>query len=563
MNGVSIRLALAQTDPTVGDLVANAADIVARIEVAVDIGADVIVFPELAISGYPPEDLLIRPHFIKQCKEALLQIAEATTGVTAIVGVPLVGDDGTLKNVAAILHDGKWVGTVEKTELPNYGVFDERRYFTPGKSGPIIQIGDANIGVTVCEDIWVNNTLIDDLAARGANLFINISASPFRTGVLDERIEIVSRLASKTGTHFVYVNLVGGQDELVFDGGSFICDGNGDITDQALRFTTDLHVTDVPYDRMQKVTEGATLVLRETREHGPATSTPKKRKADNETEIVYRALTLGVRDYARKNGFHGVVIALSGGIDSALTAVIAADALGPEKVHLVTMPSPYSSKGSVDDSVALANNIGAPLSSLAIEQIMDAFTDTLAIPFANTAPGVAEENIQARIRGALVMALSNKFGWLTLTTGNKSEMAVGYATLYGDMAGGFAVIKDVFKTKVYELCRWRNKSAGYDLIPAAIIDKPPSAELRPDQKDSDSLPEYDILDPVLAAYIERDMTVDEIVELGYSRQLVLRVTAMVDRSEYKRRQGPIGVKITAKAFGRDRRLPITNRFKNV
>lgn len=562
-----IRVALAQINPTVGDIDGNLKSIISKALLAIEAEVDLVIFPEMAISGYPPEDLLLRRSFNLKCQEALHHIAGKTGGITAIVGAPIMEDD-KLFNGAAILHNGCWAGSNYKSELPNYGVFDERRYFVSGKTSQLIRLGDAVIGVTICEDIWVDNQLVRALASYGANFFVNLSASPFRLGVDAQRVSVVSKLAKETCTPFAYVNLVGGQDELVFDGGSFICDQKGAITDQGAQFNDDLIIADIgPLAKLEIIDKsgGAILDLGELtpdEERKKLSSRKLSGTAPKEAETVYKAITLGVRDYVRKNNFESVVIALSGGIDSALTASIAVDALGSDKVNVISMPSPYSSEGSVTDAKKLAENLGLELESLPIDSIMEGFDNTLKKAFADTDPGLAEENIQARIRGAIVMALSNKFGQLVLATGNKSEIAVGYCTLYGDMAGGFAVIKDVFKTKVYDLCHWRNDKAGYDLIPNEIIAKEPSAELRPDQKDSDSLPTYDKLDPILEEYIERDKTVDEIVNFGYSRSLVVKIVSMVDRNEYKRRQGPIGVKITAKAFGRDRRLPITNHFKD-
>lgn len=553
-------MALAQVNPTVGDLEGNAGLIVSNVRKASEAGADLVVFPELAVSGYPPEDLLTRPGFIRKSAAALEKIAGETAGTAVILGAP-AAVDGKVKNAAVVLSGGKVRGMVFKTELPNYGVFDERRYFVPDGDGPLVRVGPAAVGITICEDIWTENDITDRLAADGANLLVNLSGSPYRVGVLEKRREIVGGVVKRLSVPFAYCNLAGGQDELVFDGRSFIMGPDGEVIAGAGPFGEDMLIVDVPVSPLSGRFGRDVIELSPGPAEKPPIPAKSRRGTTDEDGEIYEALVLGVRDYVEKNGFRDVVIALSGGIDSALTMAVAADALGPERVHSVSMPSPYSSEGSMADAGKLVENLGAPpMISLPIKGPMEAFDKTLEEIFRGTERGVAEENIQARIRGALVMALSNKFGWLVLTTGNKSEIAVGYCTLYGDMAGGFAVIKDVFKTRVYALCRWRNRSAGREIIPRAIIEKPPSAELRPGQMDTDSLPPYERLDPILEAYIEGEKNIDEIVDLGYSRPLVSRVIRMVDKAEYKRRQGPIGVKITAKAFGRDRRHPITCRY---
>jgi NAD+ synthase (glutamine-hydrolysing) len=466
--------------------------------------------------------------------------------------------DGVV-NAAVTISGGRIICTHAKRELPNYGVFDERRYFKSGDGGPLLKISDAIVGVSVCEDIWVQNSIVDEQGKAGANLFVNLSSSPYRLGAVDERTRIASRWSTTHATPMVYCNLVGGQDELVFDGGSFVTNLHGEMVARAASFKEELLTMDIPLVSQETTLDDAREIKIEDTDK-PILDSPALTPPLNEDEEVYSALRLGLSDYVSKNGFKGVVIALSGGVDSALTTMIATDALGADMVHVVTMPSPYSSEGSISDSVKMASNLGINILNLPIGSLMDCFDNTLHDVFDNRETDVTEENIQARIRGNLVMALSNKFGWLALATGNKSEMAVGYCTLYGDMVGGFAVIKDLFKNRVYRLCRWRNHQARKDIIPSNIIDKAPSAELRPDQFDTDSLPPYDILDSILSSYIEKQMGIDEIVKLGYKRDLVLRVVTMVDRAEYKRRQGPIGVKITPKAFGRDRRLPITCGF---
>jgi NAD+ synthase (glutamine-hydrolysing) len=554
----SIRIALAQVNPKVGDLAGNAGTIITAIAAAKEAGADLIVFPELTICGYPPEDLLTRPSFIRRCAEALRRVAAATDGITALVGTPVA--EGPLFNAAAVLADGEIKAYVLKRELPNYGVFDEHRYFQPGDNGPLIRVGEALVGVSICEDIWIENDILRSQAAHGANLFVNLSGSPYRVSARQERRRIVTDIASGYRIPLAYCNLVGGQDELVFDGHSLVVAADGTIVRAGAGFGEELIVVDLPVEEAgspagRAVVDGAPVAsLKQPSIQTPAPAT------DNVDDEIYEALVLGVRDYIGKNGFSGAVVALSGGVDSALTVAIAVAALGPDRVRVVMMPSPYSSVGSIADSEKMIALLGLTSYTLPIGPIMAAFDTTLAEAFADTEPNVAEENIQARIRGALIMALSNKFGWITLTTGNKSEMAVGYATLYGDMAGGFAVIKDLFKTRVYSVCRRLNERRGKEIIPTAIIEKEPSAELRPDQKDTDSLPPYDVLDPILSAYVERNMNIDEIVNLGYSNDLVSRVVRMVDRNEYKRRQAPIGVKISVKAFGRDRRHPITCGF---
>lgn len=553
------RIALAQINPVVGDLEGNAQLIIERTAKAREAGAGLVVFPEMALCGYPPEDLLIRPRFVARCARQMEKIAQRTEEATVILGAPV--ERNGLFNAACVLAGGGVRAEIFKKELPNYGVFDERRYFTPGDGGPLIKTGPAIIGITVCEDIWVENGLVENQAARGANLLVNISASPFRLEVDKTRTGIGSRLARRHNTPLAYCNIVGGQDELVFDGRSFITGPDGNVSAFAGGFCEDLLIADVP---LREPAGRADVDVIDLGAPAVAASGPvpdqTRRPIENENEEIYQAITLGTRDYVEKNGFREVVVALSGGIDSAMTTAIAVDALGPDRVHVVAMPSPHSSEGSVKDSEKLAENLGLSMMTLPIGDIMESYDRTLAGAFAGRDKDIAEENIQARIRGALVMALSNKFGWLTLATGNKSEIAMGYCTLYGDMAGGFAVIKDVFKTRVYAMSRWRNEKAGYDLIPDAIITKEPSAELRPDQKDSDSLPPYGELDPILEAYIERDLSVEEIVASGAGRDLALRVVKAVDKNEYKRRQGPIGVKITPKAFGRDRRHPITCRY---
>jgi NAD+ synthase (glutamine-hydrolysing) len=539
------------------------------------LGADVAAFPELAVPGYPPEDLLLRPSFVDDNRRALLSLQPATRGLTAIVG--FVDRSSDLHNAAAVLHDGEWVDTYRKQRLPNYGVFDELRYFQPGRGELLLRLGRSAVGITICEDVWHPGGPFGRLALAGADLIININASPYDRRKWQRRHQMLSTRAADHGVFAAYVNMVGGQDELVFDGDSMVFDPDGELLAEAPTFQEHLLVCDIETERAfrerlhdprrrqeTRFSDPRTVRVREltpvAAETKPDLPAPCRIQHDEITE-VYHALALGTRDYVRKNGFRHVVLGLSGGIDSALVATIAVDALGAEAVNVVAMPSRYSTRASMADAEALAAALGVKLHCLPIE---DAFVATLNIlrdSFAGTEADVAEENLQARIRGNLLMALSNKFGWLVLTTGNKSELATGYSTLYGDMAGGFAVIKDVPKTMVYKLARWRNERPGGPVIPESTLNKPPSAELRPDQKDEDSLPPYDLLDPILERYVEDDWNIGELVAAGFDEAVVREVVALVDRAEYKRRQAPPGVKITARAFGKDRRLPITNRFR--
>jgi len=557
---MTFRLAIAQVNPTAGALVANSGLVQSGIEKARAAKADLVIFPELVISGYPPEDLLVRPSFIRRCQESLESLAGDISGVVALVGAPVMWQ-GALRNAAAVLAEGKVAAVITKTELPNYGVFDEKRYFTPGDNGPLIKIGPATIGVTICEDIWVDNALLEKQVKDGANLLVNISGSPYREGVFEFRKSKALSAARNLGAPFAYCNIVGGQDELIFDGKSFVLDHDGKTMAVMEPFAEDFMTIDFSGPFEERELHRETITIPPSGEiKTPSEQRTRKVIVDGD-EDIYEALVLGTRDYVLKNGFSGVAVALSGGIDSALTCAIAVDALGPDRVAGFLMPSPYSSRGSVDDAQKLANNLGIRTDILPIGPAMEVFEHTLADIFADKKPDVTEENIQARIRGNLMMAISNKMGLLVLTTGNKSETAMGYCTLYGDMAGGLAVIKDLYKMKVYDLSRWRNRKAGFDLIPRETIEKPPSAELRPDQKDTDSLPPYEALDPILKEYIEHDRGAGEIIAMGHDSGTVRRVIRLVDLNEYKRRQGPIGLKITAKAFGRDRRLPITSRYR--
>ena len=540
-----MRIALGQINTTVGDLEGNAARIAAVATEAAAVGADLVVYPELAITGYPPEDLLFREAFVSDNLRALGEIALQTAdGPALLVGYVDRSERG-LHNSAALLRGGEVLARYHKHRLPNYGVFDEARYFVPGDTGCSLRLADSSIGISICEDAWKPGPPWEEYAGS-VRVIPNLNASPYHRGKAEDRERICRDRARETGAWIVYVNAVGGQDELVFDGGSIVVDPSGEVVWRANVFEEDLLVVDV-------------LGPGENKPPLPSTERPPW---PGETEEVYRALVLGLRDYVLKNRFAEVAIGLSGGIDSSLVAVLAADALGPAAVRGLSMPSRYSSEGSVTDAYALAEALGIRIERIEIDPIFQAHLEALAGPFAGAEPNVAEENLQARIRGNLLMAISNKFDAMVLATGNKSEMGTGYSTLYGDLAGGFAPIKDVMKTRVFELSRWRNEQGpGDGPIPQAVIDKPPSAELRPDQKDTDSLPPYELLDPILEAYVEEDRSPEDLVAAGHDADLVDRVVRLVDLSEYKRRQAPPGVKITPKAFGRDRRLPITNLYR--
>src|SRR5262245_6368569 len=567
------RVALAQINSTVGDIEANAARIKAGLEQARSMGAQLVAFPELAITGYPPEDLLFKSAFIEANLRALADVARAATGLTAVVGFVDKRDD--IFNAAAVLHDGAVAGVYHKQYLPNYGVFDENRYFQAGTEAPVYTLGETSFAVNICEDIWYPTGPTTRQALAGAELVVTINASPYHAGKGHQRERMIATRAADDVVCLAFVNMVGGQDELVFDGGSLIVNERGEPVARGRQFVEDFVVADLDLDavfharlhdsRRRKEKQGATAparVMLSAPAPKPAVPLPPRTVVPlPPVDEVYEALVLGTRDYVRKNGFKHVVIGLSGGIDSSLVAAIAVEALGKENVSGVTMPSPYSSSGTRGDAKRLATNLGIDFQTLPITPVFTGFKKTLAAPFKGLKEDVAEENIQARIRGTLLMALSNKFGWLVLTTGNKSEIAVGYSTLYGDMAGGFAVIKDVPKTLVYEVSRLVNTRAGRAVIPQSVFDRAPSAELRPDQTDQDTLPPYAELDAILQAYVEEDRGVSDLVARGFSEDTVRRVVRMVDVNEYKRRQGPIGVKITPRAFGRDWRLPIVNRFR--
>jgi NAD+ synthase (glutamine-hydrolysing) len=557
----ALRLALAQLNPTVGDVEGNAALVAEAIGRARDAGADLVLLPELTISGYPPEDLLLKPHFLAACEEALEALAPQVEGVVAMVGCPV--RDAALHNGLVVIADGRILTRYRKVHLPNYGVFDERRYFEPGPVGEMVAGGGALIGLTICEDIWQPGPPASDEAAAGARLIVNASASPYHRFKGVERERMVAERARETGAAIALCNMVGGQDELVFDGHSFVVDPHGRTLARAAQFEEDLLLCDVEIPTAEPAT-GAAVPLTAALPIGSRTRDPLPDRISpvkEPVEEVYAALVTGLRDYAAKNGFDHAVLGMSGGIDSALVGVLAADALGGESLTCVVMPSPHSRPETQADARSIGENLGSEVVELPIAAVMDAYEDLLADRFRGTEPDITEENLQARIRGNLVMALSNKFGWLALSTGNKSEMSVGYATLYGDMAGGFAVLKDVPKQLVYELIADRMARSDRELIPASVVERPPSAELRPDQRDTDSLPPYEVLDPALALYIEGDGSRADLVEAGLDPADAVRVAGLVDRAEYKRRQAPPGVKITTKAFGRDRRLPITNAFR--
>ncbi len=569
-----LRIGLAQVNPTVGDLASNTKKVLEYMDRARELGVDVVAFPELVIPGYPPEDLLLKASFIDANLDYLKQVAEATKGITAIVG--FVDRDADIHNAAAVLHDGQVAGICHKIFLPNYGVFDEERYFHAGDCPFVFSLQETLIGVSICEDIWYPTGPTEAQALVGAQLVINISASPYHAGKGLDRERMLATRAVDSVIPVAFCNTVGGQDELVFDGGSVIFDERGDLVARARQFEEDFLAADLNlrgvfrqrlHDPRQRKGHPASLgqvecvtlpEVTEERAKPPCTARIEPRLGPQAE--IYKALIVGTRDYVHKNGFREVVIGLSGGIDSSLTATIAVDALGAANVHGVYMPARYSSPESLEDARELASNLGIPLLVIPVDDTFQAYLDMLAEQFSGVDSTVAEENVQARIRGNVLMALSNQFGWLVLTTGNKSELATGYCTLYGDMAGGFAVLKDVPKTMVYELARFRNASGT--VIPQRVLEKAPSAELRPDQRDEDALGPYATLDPILHLYVEEDRGLKEIVARGFDEETVRRIVRMVDRAEYKRRQAPPGIKITPRAFGKDRRLPITSRYQH-
>jgi NAD+ synthase (glutamine-hydrolysing) len=563
-----VRLALAQLNAVVGDLEGNTARISARIAEAREAGADLVVVPELAVTGYPPEDLLLRPGFVRAARAALDEVAGTCVGITALVGCPVFDTD--LHNSCAVCADGAVRGLFHKHFLPNYGVFDEHRYFAPGRDLLLLRMGDVLVGPTICEDVWQPGPPATDLALAGATLLVNLSASPFHVGKAEDREEMLVTRARDNSCYVAFCNLVGGQDELVFDGHSVVLDDEGDVVARAPGFEEALLVVDVdPFEAVgRRLRDVRRRELERTREQRPRptvveiTTAPSRTAAQAgtitpfapELEQVRLGLGLGVRDYVEKNGFGDVVLGVSGGIDSAVTAALCADALGAERVHAVSMPSRFSSAATQDDARGVSENLGIDFREIPIEDVVAAFQAALG-----GLEGLAAENLQARTRGTLLMALSNAHGWLVVATGNKSEMAVGYATLYGDMVGGFALLKDVFKTDVFRLARHLNERAGRELIPLSTIERPPSAELRADQRDDQSLPPYDLLDPVLQAYVEEDRSREELLA-AFDPATVERALALVDRAEYKRRQAPPGVKLRPRAFGRDWRPPITHRW---
>jgi NAD+ synthase (glutamine-hydrolysing) len=576
-----MRVALAQMNAVVGDIEGNAARIRGLIDEARDEGAQLVVLPELALTGYPPEDLLLKTGFADAAGEALRDLAESVHDIVALVGFPERADD--LYNAAAVLADGEVRAVYRKMFLPNYGVFDEHRYFQAGTEPALIEVNGVAMGLTICEDIWEPGPPATSEALSGAQVIVNLSASPYHAGKPREREQMLVQRARDNLAAIVFCNLVGGQDELVFDGSSVAIDQDGNVLARAPLFEESLSLCTIDPGAVAAArlrdARHRSAVRREREQMAPGVPTLTRLQAPVSghrghpggplaafpptEEEIYRALVTGVRDYVQKNGFEHVVLGLSGGIDSALVALLAVDALGAERVTCAVMPSPYSSDETQGDARAIARNLAADLVELRIEEPMEAFMRVLAERFRDTEEDITEENLQARIRGNLVMALSNKFGWLVLTTGNKSELSVGYATLYGDMAGGFAVLKDVFKGWVYRLVRWRNEREGRELVPASVLERPPSAELRYEQRDDQTLPPYDVLDPILQGYIEEDLDTEQLVNRGFPEEDVERVIRLVDLAEYKRRQAPPGIRISVRAFGRDRRMPITNRFRDV
>ena len=576
----TLRLALAQINCTVGDLAGNADKVIAYMKKAKASGAELVIFPELAVTGYPPEDLLLKPRFIDENLRALELIVKASKGITAVVGFVDKSDD--IYNAAAVVSDGKLASVYRKQYLPNYGVFDEYRYFQSGSRPLVFVLGGVTVGVNVCEDIWYPEGPIRPQALAGAELIVNINSSPYHKGKWKFRKHMLTARAADNGVIVAYVNMVGGQDELVFDGHSMVFDERGKLIAEGPQFREELMVLDLDVEAIFHRRLHDPKRRLEVREFDPARASVDRvvisekpfvpRKGATFAKIceplspeeeVYQALVTGTRDYMAKNGFKKAVVSLSGGVDSSIVAAVAVEAIGKANVAATFFPSKYTSRESCEDAYALAKNLGIKITEIPINPAFDVYAGMLKAPFKGAKPDVTEENLQARIRGNLLMALSNKFGWLVLTTGNKSEMSVGYATLYGDMAGGFAVIKDVPKTMVYEISRHVNARAGKVIIPGRVLVKPPSAELAPGQKDSDSLPPYDVLDPILKAYVEEDRGYQEMLHLGFDKDAVKRVIDLVDKSEYKRRQSPPGIKITPRGLGKDRRFPITNRYKSV
>jgi len=569
-----MRIALAQLNTVVGDLAGNRAKIIRALSDTQALGADLVVFPELATTGYPPEDLLLRPGFVRAARESLEEIALATDGVVALVGTPWFDRD--LANACAVCAGGRVEAIYSKHFLPNYGVFDEHRYFAEGHDLDVLALGDASVGITICEDVWQPGPPATDLALAGAQLIVNLSASPYHVGKAEAREEMLVTRARDTSSYVAFCNLAGGQDELVFDGHSVVLDPAGDVVARAPGFREHLLVVDLePRDAIgRRLSDIRRRELDRSREAAPEVATVELAAPpahddpvaaetlpfEPKLEQMRLALTLGLRDYVEKNGFRDVVVGVSGGIDSAVTATLCVDALGATRVHCVSMPSRFSSEGTKSDAREVAERLGCDFRELPIEPPVRAFHDALGGEIDGGLAGLAAENLQARVRGVLLMALSNTYGWLVVSTGNKSELAVGYSTLYGDMVGGFSLLKDVFKTDVTRLARHLNERAGREIVPRSTIERPPSAELREDQRDEDSIPAYEALDPVLEAYVEEDRSREDLLVL-FDRDVVERAVALVDRAEYKRRQAPPGVKLRPKAFGRDRRTPITNHWR--
>jgi len=558
----------------VGDLNGNRSRILDRVQEARSLGSDLVVFPELAVTGYPPEDLLLRPGFVRAARSSVEEIAAAADGIVALVGTPWFDRD--LANACAVCAGGEIRAVYQKHFLPNYGVFDEHRYFAEGRDLVVLRMGEVDVGITICEDVWQPGPPATDLSLAGAQLIVNLSASPYHVGKAEEREEMLVTRARDTSAYFAFCNLVGGQDELIFDGHSVVLDDAGEVIARATGFAEELVVVDIdPVTAMgRRLRDARRRELERSREGLPRVELvvleaphvhergegPTVTGFEPELEQMRLALTLGVRDYVEKNGFSNVVVAVSGGIDSAVTAALCAEALGPERVHCVSMPSRFSSEGTRTDARLVAETLGCAFREIPIESVVRAFHDALDPGVEDGLAGLAAENLQARVRGVVLMALSNTYGWLVVSTGNKSELAVGYSTLYGDMVGGFALLKDVFKTDVYRLAEHLNAEAGREVIPRSTIERAPSAELRDEQRDSDSIPTYDLLDPVLEAYVEEDLSREELVE-EFGAAIVGQAVGLVDRAEYKRRQAPPGVKLRPKAFGRDRRTPITNRWQ--
>ena len=551
----------------VGDLDGNKEKIITAYKQAESATADIAIFPELAVCGYPPEDLLLKSAFVEEVQKTLETISREINSCVAVIGF-VSGEEAAAdpvkrtSNSAAICANGRIYGIYNKRALPDYGVFDEERYFSPGKGqAPIFEINGVNVGVTICEDLWLPNGVIDELATNGAQIVLNLNASPYELGKIQTRLEVLQQRIQEAKIPIVYVNQVGGQDELIFDGGSMVIAADGNVLSNAPQFEETVIIADIE-PTTTTLDEADIKIPLDSKEYDPPQGQLEHTLFQPLEPLseMWKALCLATSDYLRKNNFTDVVIGLSGGIDSAIVATIAADALGPEHVHTVALPSRFSSKHSIEDAASLAANLGCDHRVIPIEQTHEAFLRTLSESFSGVSEDTTEENLQSRIRGTLLMALSNKFSWLVLTTGNKSELAVGYSTLYGDTAGAFAVIKDLWKTQVYDLAKWKNFTAGKEVIPNSIIEKPPSAELRPDQLDEDSLPPYEVLDKLLRDIIEKDKVINQLIQEGYDPNMVKHVASLVDLAEYKRRQSPVGPKISPKAFGRDRRIPIINAY---